>query len=51
MRRVEKLIWRHDADEKTLKSLEKRGITPVIIEDGDMDHANLSKNNLVAALA
>jgi len=41
--RVEKLIWRHDADEKTLKDLEKRGITPVVIEDGDLDHSNLRK--------
>jgi len=36
--RVEKLIWRHDATEDELKRLEKSGITPVITEDGDMDH-------------
>lgn len=37
--RIEKLIWEHDATPEELKSLEKRGITPVIIKDGDIDHA------------
>lgn len=37
--RVEKLIWDKDATPEELKKLEKRGITPVIIKDGDVDHA------------
>jgi len=37
--RVEKLIWGKDATPEELKNLEKRGITPVIIEGGDLDHA------------
>ena len=37
--RVEKLIWRHQATEDELDNLAKRGITPVVIENGDMDHA------------
>lgn len=37
--RIELLIWQHDARPETLKKLEKRGITPVIIRDGDLDHA------------
>jgi hypothetical protein len=38
-RRVEKLIWERDATPDELEGLKKRGITPVIIKDGDMDHA------------
>ena len=37
--RVEKLIWEHDATPEELEKLEKRGITPVIVKDGDVDHA------------
>ncbi len=37
--RVEKLIWESEATPETLKTLEKRGITPVIVPDGDRDHA------------
>lgn len=37
--RVEKLIWKSKATKKRLKELEKQGITPVIIPDGDKDHA------------
>ncbi len=37
--RVEKLIWERDATPEEIKKLEKRGITPVIIKDGDPDHA------------
>jgi hypothetical protein len=37
--RVEKLIWESQATPDDLGRLEKRGITPVIIKDGDMDHA------------
>lgn len=47
--RVEKLIWRHEADEKTIEDLKKRGITPVIIEAGDIDHANNNKRLPVLA--
>jgi len=36
--RVEKLIWAKDATEKELAKLDKQGITPVIIKDGDLDH-------------
>ena len=37
--RVEKLLWEKDATPEELEKLEKRGITPVIIKDGDQDHA------------
>lgn len=37
--RVEKLIWEHDAKAEKIESLKKRGITPIIIKDGDIDHA------------
>lgn len=37
--RVEKLIWKSKATKRRLKALEKKGITPVIIPDGDKDHA------------
>lgn len=37
--RVEKLIWESEATEEELEKLRKRGITPVIIKDGDPDHA------------
>lgn len=36
--RIEKLIWQKDATEATIQSLEKAGINPVIIPDGDKDH-------------
>jgi len=35
---VEKLIWKKDATDKNLEDLKKRGITPVVIPDGDPDH-------------
>lgn len=35
---IEKLIWETDAKPELLKSLEKSGITPIIIPDGDLDH-------------
>ncbi len=37
--RVEKLIWGKDATPEEIERLEKRGITPVVIKDGDLDHA------------
>ncbi|MBV6343021.1 hypothetical protein [Candidatus Magnetobacterium casense] len=37
--RVEKLIWEHEATPEELEKLQKRGITPVVIKDGDPDHA------------
>ncbi len=37
-KRVEKLIWEKDATPEELEKLEKRGITPVPIPDGDKDH-------------
>ena len=36
--RVEKLIWKRDATTENILTLEKRGITPVIIPDGDKEH-------------
>lgn len=36
--RVEKLIWEKDATPEELEKLEKRGITPIPIPDGDPDH-------------
>jgi len=37
--RIEKLVWKSKATNRTLKKLEKQGITPIIIPDGDKDHA------------
>lgn len=36
--RVEKLIWKSQATKETLDALEKQGITPIIVPDGDKDH-------------
>jgi len=41
--RVEKLIWEHDATPEELDALTKRGITPVVIKDGDTDHTELRR--------
>ncbi|MBA7711430.1 hypothetical protein ES703_120393 [subsurface metagenome] len=38
-KRVEKLIWEKDATPEALEKLEKREISPVIIPDGDKEHA------------
>jgi len=37
--RIEKLIWESQATPEELEKLEKRGIKPVIVPDGDRDHA------------
>lgn len=37
--RIEKLIWESQATPEEMESLEKRGITPVIVKNGDKDHA------------
>ncbi|MBA7620566.1 hypothetical protein ES703_27918 [subsurface metagenome] len=37
--RVEKLVWQSQANPEELEKLEHRGISPVIIPDGDKDHA------------
>jgi len=37
-KRVEKLIWESELTEEKREQLEKRGITPVPIPDGDKDH-------------
>lgn len=37
-KRIEKLIWKKDATTENILELEKRGITPIIIPDGDKDH-------------
>jgi hypothetical protein len=36
--RIEKLIWKSEAQPELLEDLKKSGITPVIIPDGDLDH-------------
>jgi len=36
--RVEKLVWESELDDKKREQLEKRGITPIPIPDGDKDH-------------
>lgn len=36
--RIELLIWKSQATESYIKQLKKKGITPIIIEDGDKDH-------------
>ena len=36
--RVEKLIWESQATPQELKKLAERGITPVVVPDGDADH-------------
>jgi len=38
-KKVEKLIWEKDATPEELGKLEHRGISPVIIPNGDADHA------------
>lgn len=37
--RIERLVWKRDATEELLKAWTDRGITPVIIPDGEVDHA------------
>lgn len=37
--RVEKLVWESELDDKKREEMEKRGITPIPIPDGDKDHA------------
>lgn len=37
--RVEKLVWESELTDEKREQLEKRGITPVPIPDGDKDHA------------
>lgn len=42
---IEKLIWQHDATPAELEKLNKAGITPVVIPDGDVDHDPTSGND------
>ena len=37
--RIEKLIWESQATPEELEKLDKRGIKPVIVPEGDRDHA------------
>ena len=37
--RIEQLVWESQLDDETRKRLEKRGVTPVPVTDGDPDHA------------
>lgn len=37
-KRVEKLIWESQATPEELEKLERRGITPIIVPDGDKEH-------------
>lgn len=36
---VEKLVWKSELTDEKREQLEKRGISPIIIPDGDKDHA------------
>lgn len=36
---IEQLVWKNQTTPKDLEHLAKRGITAVVIEDGDLDHA------------
>ena len=36
--RVEMLIWESEATSENLEKLKKRGITPIVVPDGDPDH-------------
>ena len=36
--RIEKLIWQSEATEENLRKLKERGITPVVVSDGDEAH-------------
>jgi len=36
--RIEMLIWKSEATEEKILELEERGITPIIVPDGDKDH-------------
>jgi len=38
-KRVEKLIWERDATAEECERLKKRDITPIVIKNGDLDHA------------
>jgi len=37
-RRIEMLVWESEATPERLENLRKRGITPVLVPDGDEDH-------------
>lgn len=39
VQRIEKLIWESQATEDALKKLKDKDLTPVIVPDGDKDHA------------
>lgn len=41
--RLELLIWKSEATDEKLAELEKKGITPIIIPDGDIDHDPATK--------
>jgi hypothetical protein len=36
--RIEKLIWESQGTPEELEKLEKRGVTPILVPDGDEDH-------------
>jgi len=36
---IERLVWQRDATEERLEKWRERGITPVIVPNGDIDHA------------
>ncbi|MBT9143572.1 MAG: hypothetical protein DDT29_01980 [Dehalococcoidia bacterium] len=42
--RVEKLIWKSDATPEEMEKLERRGVTPVIVGDGDIQHIVVAHN-------
>ncbi|GAG63378.1 unnamed protein product [marine sediment metagenome] len=35
---IEQLVWEKDLTDKKREELKKRGITPIPVPDGDMDH-------------
>lgn len=38
-KRIEQLVWQHELTDEKCKELDKRGITPIPVPDGDIDHA------------
>jgi len=37
--RIEKLVWKSEANPTLLDTLKKQGITPIVVPDGDKEHA------------
>jgi hypothetical protein len=41
---IDKLIWKHEADDETIAKLKGQGINPVIVRDDDLDHPDVSND-------